>query len=319
MILAAEDRVVEVAVRIDPEVVIGIGRVPEQRLGHGSLGQPSADHVRRVEIQLRLQRDRARQVGLAHQRRVRGDDDEAAAQRVAAGSDAERVVHDLFRFGMLEDVRAVAVDQLGERGEILSRMKLRLPAELDAGRADERDRIEEPRLEAELAGQRGLRFERAGIRRSARGDVLVARHPGPLAVDVFRRTIASIWSMAANPASHTARAWSRPKFFTSPERSRSVTQVTCAVVRPRVHAAAAPAVDDGDRQSAALEQVGRGQSGDAGPDHDGVHRQIAVERRKPRHRRRVLPERLRLKLCRFGHPASHGVLESNGGASAWHG
>ncbi|MND02964.1 hypothetical protein D3C83_225590 [compost metagenome] len=45
-----------------------------------------------------------------------------------------------------------------------------------------------------------------------------------------RHTMRSIMSMAANCASHTACAWSVPKFLTNSDSRLSVTHVKCAVV-----------------------------------------------------------------------------------------
>jgi hypothetical protein len=85
-----------------------------------------------------------------------------------------------------------------------------------------------------------------------------------------------------------------------------------------IHAAAAPSIDHGHLLPTALEQVGGRQPGDPGADHDDVDRQIPVERRITRHRRRVRPVGLRFELYRSGHPASP-ALRSNRAAIQWHG
>ena len=78
VILAAEDDEVVIRLRLDPQVVIGIRGVPEQRVGHLPFRRAPADDVGGIESQLRLEERRARHPGVAHERVVRGQHDIAA-------------------------------------------------------------------------------------------------------------------------------------------------------------------------------------------------------------------------------------------------
>ena len=135
VIVAAEDDEVVIGARVEAQVVVGIRGVPEQQIRHRAFRDATADDIRRVEIELRLEERRARDVGLAHQRRVRRKDDVLAGNRAAASLDAERLVDHLVTRRLLEHVGAVPADALGEGAQVLARMKPRLAAEDTAGLA----------------------------------------------------------------------------------------------------------------------------------------------------------------------------------------
>jgi len=79
--------------------------------------------------------------------------------------------------------------------------------------------------------------------------------------------------------------------------------------QPGIDAAAAPAIEDRDAVAVALQEVRGRQPGNPGADDRDVDGHVAVEPRVPRHRRRILPVRLRLELCRFRHAATSSTCE----------
>ena len=157
------------------------------RSGTVPFGDATADDVRRVEIELRLEERRAREVGLAHQRRVRRKNDVLAGNGAAASLDAERLVDHLVARRLLEDVRALPADALRQGAQVLARMKPRLAAEDDARPRDERRVFDELGVEAELARETRFLLKRLHVvvRPARERQVLDAGHPLPLAVDAF--------------------------------------------------------------------------------------------------------------------------------------
>ena len=159
---------------------------------------------------LRLQRERAGDVRLSHQRRVRRDDDDSrtrACDRSAfTDSGSSPTSSDSVCSNTCEPL---AIDELGQRRQIFPRMELRLPAVLDrraarrtAPRRDIAPRTPAPRRAAPRPASVGRSSASAARRR-----VLVARTPTSTRTRSLRRsTMRSICSIAASPASQAACA-----------------------------------------------------------------------------------------------------------------
>ena len=92
VIFAAKDHDVEVPVRLDAKVVVGIVGIPPQRVRHLAFRRPSGDHVAGIQREFGLKECRAGEPGEADQRIVGGDDDVLATHRVASYLDGARVV-----------------------------------------------------------------------------------------------------------------------------------------------------------------------------------------------------------------------------------
>ena len=199
---------------------------------------------------------------------------------------------------MLEDVRPAAVDAFGEPRQVLARMEPGLTLEHDPRPSDERHRVEVCRFESPFGRQGGFflqtrtRLRGIGVERGE----LVARHPRPPAIDAF----GGHDGVDLDHGGQT-RVPQRPRVI-APEVLDEVREVGIGHAGDvgsrvsRVHASAAPAIDDGDRTARALQQVGRGQAGNPGADHRDVDRDVPAERRVARHGRRVFPVGRAVKL-----------------------
>ncbi len=105
VILSAEDDAIMAALRVGAQI-IRIGRVPKERIGHGTFGNAGAEGVTGIRRQLALKQRRARQTVLSHQRHMGGDHDVAAFNRMLADLHLQRLIQNLLDFRMFKDVTA---------------------------------------------------------------------------------------------------------------------------------------------------------------------------------------------------------------------
>jgi hypothetical protein len=119
--------------------MIGVGRIPEERIGHRVSRNAPRDDVTCVERQLCLEHGRTDRAAQSRDRIVRGNDDVPASQAASVGLDTNRVLVKLLDGGVLEDVATARAHGLRKAGQVLSRMKPRLIRELHARPANERD------------------------------------------------------------------------------------------------------------------------------------------------------------------------------------
>ena len=66
MVLTTENRIVEVAVLVDSQIIIGVGGVPERRCRHQVLFDLRPEDVAGVEEELRLEQSRGDDPGFSH-------------------------------------------------------------------------------------------------------------------------------------------------------------------------------------------------------------------------------------------------------------
>ena len=210
VILAAEDHQIVVAVRLEPQVVVRIGCIPEQRVGDDALGDAAGHHVARVERELGLKQGGAGEAAVSDQRVVRRQDDVARTTSLRPlALIVQRVVGELFRVGVLVDLPAVRDDRAGQTGEVIARMEPRLI--LRSGRPDRRTSGTSFTNAASNPSSRGqCRFlakrVRVGLAPCLGGRVQVAGTQSKSQSMSSSRTIASICAIAAQPASHAAWA-----------------------------------------------------------------------------------------------------------------
>jgi hypothetical protein len=199
---------------------------------------------------------------------------------------------------MLEDVRAISVDQRGERRQILARMEARLTFELDSRPVEERHRVEVPRVEPQLRRERGFapqprRFV-LSVRRQSRE--FIATRPAEIALNPFSR---------GDRVDLEDRRQARV-----PRRARvvdaEILHERCEIhVRHagemrrrvhRIHAARPLPIDHGDRLPGTLQQVRRRQPGNPCADDRDIHLQVALEGSEARHGRGIQPVRIAIQL-----------------------
>ncbi len=285
---------------LEPYVVVRVRGIPEQRVGNGSRLDAAGNHITGIERELGLKQRRAGQVGVAHQRVVRGEHDVLAGNRVAVRLDGERRVAELIGGGVLEDHAAAIVDRLRQRREILARVKPRLIAYADAGSADKRDLLDELDVEPEIAREVSFLPERCRGVGSGVADrrVHIAGHPVEVAVDLQvgddrvnlrdggEPRVPHGFGVVAAEAFHQAR---------QPQVGHH-RQVRARV--PGIYLRQRLALEQRDTASFERQQVGCGQPGDAAADDHDVDRFITLELGKPRQRCRFDPVRdgVRVKL-----------------------
>ena len=195
VVFPAENHHVMVPVRLDAKKLVGVSRVPPQRVGHDTARHTPGDHVAGVQRQLRLKQRGTRHPAEAHQWVVGRDDDVLAGHRMSVSLYAARVVAEFVGFGMLVDAASECHQGLRHAAEIPTRMETGLIREANAWAAHERHRFEVLRIEAQLARQLGVGFEVLGdisrVRAERRVEVpvdpLEARVDAVLADDVVNR------------------------------------------------------------------------------------------------------------------------------------
>ena len=187
VILAAEDHHVVIAVRFDSQVVIGIGGVPEERIGNLAPRHAAGDDVAGVERELGLEQRGAGDTGDPDERIVRRDDDVVAGQREAVDLDAERFRAEFLRVAVLVDVAAARGDRPREAREILARMKSRLirrngcQARRTPARRSTNRGVESQSLASAASSLKRVDLAGGGL---AIGRVKIAVHPLERAVDL---------------------------------------------------------------------------------------------------------------------------------------
>ena len=151
---------------------------------------------------------------------------------MTGGFDRKRILRDLLRVGVLEHVRPAAVHEGGDGRQILPRVKTCLAAELHTGAIEEGNGVVKRGVEAEIGRERRLLLEPRtlllGIGSKRRK--LVAGNPFPAALDAFGADDPIDFRNGGEARIPGRLRMIPPKLLTSSERSRSVTQVRCAVV-----------------------------------------------------------------------------------------
>ncbi len=120
---AAEDGVESLLVLVHTQIVVRVVRVAAKEGTHGARWEASAHDVRGVWIKLGLEERGPDDPRLPHQRRMRGDDEVVALDRLAIDDDGQGIVDHLQHLRLLGHEGAVAVDSAREAVEILERVK----------------------------------------------------------------------------------------------------------------------------------------------------------------------------------------------------
>ena len=316
VIFPAEDDEIVVAVRFEAQIVVRIGGVPEQRVRHASLCDASADDVARVERKLGLKQHRRHETGRSSQRRMRGEHDRSARNRVAVCVDRERRVAEFLGGGVLEDHAAAIGDRLRHSGKIAPRVEPGLIKKHHARAANERYVGDELGVETEPFSERCFVLERADrIRRACvhrpalselalrpaqgervEGMVEVAGHPREVAVDRFladdgvdlrNRCEARIPHSLCVIAADAPDQIRQLHVGDHRQMRRGVAGVDfrASLALEQRHAAA------GERQ-----EVRGCEAGNAAADHRDVDRLVAVQLWEPWYLCRFKPIRLRVEI-----------------------
>ena len=238
---------------------------------------------------------------------MRRNDDVVAGDRVAGRLDRQRIVHDSSDSVCSKTCEPSPSTSAASAARYLRGWKRACPANSTPGRLKKRHRVEKPCVEPELRRERRLLLQprRFFLRVCRQRRELVARDPLPVTVDRIRsrrscRSPQSRRDPHPRPPAHD-RGRSRS---TSAVRSRSVTHVTCAVVCPVSTPPTRSRSITATVCPRALQQIRGRQASDARAHDRDIHAQIAVEGRKSRHVRRVLP---------VGFP-----IQLSGGVSSFH-
>ena len=201
---------------------------------------------------------------------------------------------------MLVNVRTISIDQRRERREITARMKTRLAGDFDARTPEEWHVGDKGHVKAELARDIGLPLKPVGLLLEVRrqGGKFVARHPLPRAVDRFIDDDGIDLRQRGESGSPYGLSMVAPEIVHEADEVAIGNSGDVSTRVPCIDAADPVPVDDRDAFSRTLQQVCRGQAGDAAADDRHVDAQIAFECCKPGHVRRVVPVRLDVELSR---------------------
>ena len=188
VIFAAEDHDVIVPVRLDAKKVVGVSRVPPQRVGHHT----ASAHARRSRSWCTARASfetgwRRPMPAKPDQRIVRRDDDVLARHRMAIGLHRARVVAELVGLRVLVDPAPERHERLRHAREIPARMDAGLIRKADAWPVHQRHRLDVLRIEAQLTRQRRVGLagaSAASLVSSSERRVEVPVHPLEARVDV---------------------------------------------------------------------------------------------------------------------------------------
>jgi hypothetical protein len=159
VILAAENNLVEVPVRLDPQVVVGIAAVPPQRVRDEASGNTTCDDITGIERELGLEQCRPSQSAQADEWVVCRQHDVVAAHRVTGGLYCAGFMGEFVGGRVLVDPTAGGRDRLCDACEIRSRMNARLRRESNPWPAEERHCLEVLGVESQFTRERRILLE----------------------------------------------------------------------------------------------------------------------------------------------------------------
>ena len=177
VVLAADDE----QIVVQPDVVVGVARVAGEHLRHRAARHARADHVGHVGRLLRVQRDTVVNWHICrHDERVAGDDVPADV------NERRHAAFDVVGVAVAENAAAHAQDRLREPGEILQRVELTLPREMQARAAIPAVRRALDEAHVFQAGAvRGVELALERLALVALSEEEIAVEPREVAVDVL--------------------------------------------------------------------------------------------------------------------------------------